>query len=43
MVRYYGQYYDAERKLKEKVLKHARNFDEAVVELNSVYDDVFRT
>ena len=42
-VRYYGQYYDAEKKLKEKVLKHARNFDEAVVELNSIYNSVFRT
>lgn len=43
VIRYYGLYYDADRKLKEKVLKHARNFDEAVVELNSLYDDVFRT
>jgi len=43
MVRYYGVYYDAERKITEKVLKHARNFDEAVVELNSLYDSVFRT
>lgn len=43
VVRYYGQYYDAERKLREKVLKHARNFDEAVVELNSIYDSIFRT
>jgi len=42
-IRYYGLYYDADRKLKEKVLKHARNFDEAVVELNAIYDDVIRT
>ena len=43
IVRYYGIYYDAERKIQEKVLKHARNFDEAVIELNSIYDNVIRT
>jgi len=42
IVRYYGIYYDAERKIREEVLKHARNFDEAVIELNSIYNDVFR-
>ena len=43
VVRYYALYYDADRKLKEKVLSHARNLDEAMVELNAIYDDVFRT
>jgi len=42
VVRYYGIYYTAERKIKEDVLKHARNFDEAVVELNFIYDNVIR-
>lgn len=43
VVRYYALYYDADRKLKEKVLEHARNLDEAMVELNDLYDGVFRT
>ncbi len=43
VIRYYGIYYDAERKIQEKVLKHARNFDEAVIELNSIYENVIRT
>lgn len=41
-VRYVGLYYDADKKLRENVLSHARNFDEAMVELNAIYDDVFR-
>ena len=40
VVRYYGENYKAGMKL--QVLKHARNFDEAVVELNDRYDNVFR-
>lgn len=43
VVRYYGIYYKADGKIQENVLKHARNFDEAVIELNSIYDDVFRS
>ena len=43
VVRYYALYYDADRKLREKVLSHARNLDEAMVELNAIYDGVIRT
>lgn len=42
VVRYCGLYYDADKQLREKVLSHARNLDEAMVELNAIYDDVFR-
>ena len=40
VVRYYGENYKVGMKL--QVLKHARNFEEAAIELNDRYDNVFR-
>jgi len=42
VIRYIGICYDAEGKINEGVLKHARNFDEACVELNARHENFFR-
>jgi len=42
VVRYYAQYYDKDRKLNEKVLRHAKNLNEAKVALSDIYDEQFR-
>jgi len=41
-VRYYAQYYDKDRKLNEKVLRFAKNLNEAKVALSDIYDEQFR-
>ena len=42
VVRYYAQYYDKDRKLNEKVLRYAKNLNEAKVALSNIYDEEFR-
>jgi len=42
VVRYYAQYYDKDRKLNEKVLRYAKNLNEAKVALSDIYDEQFR-
>ena len=42
VVRYYAQYYDKDRKLNEKVLRLAKNLNEAKVALSNIYDEQFR-
>jgi len=42
VVRYVGIYYDADGTLRENVLRHAGNLDQAMVELNAIYNNEFR-
>jgi len=42
VVRYYAQYYDKDRKLNERVLRLAKNLNEAKVALSDIYDEQFR-
>ena len=42
VVRFYAQYYDADRKLHDHVLRYAKNLSEAKVALSDIYDEQFR-